>query len=209
MNMHFFEFDTLEKELENLPGLHRVAFAAACCERMLPNYSAFCRMYDFGNPSVLRNALDEVWEILQGKPVEPVKIYQLIEPFHSQDVVPDSLDFGGDSYEAVEAMDAICKTLTACIESTTEMIVLVAKCARTTIESYITYLNESGNFCSGRNGEEQFCSEIDSHPFALREMAKEAEDLQRLKETETLNRDFLEWLRTSSHNNGKSLIDLS
>ncbi|MEZ2250370.1 hypothetical protein [Microcoleus sp.] len=48
-----------------------------------------------------------------------------------------------------------------------------------------------------------------SHPFAVREMAKEAEDLQRLKETETLTRDFLEWLRTSSHNNGKSLIDLS
>ena len=67
MNMHFFEFDTLEQQLENLPGLHRVAFAAACCERMLPNYSAFCRMYDLGNPSVLRNALDEVWEILQGK----------------------------------------------------------------------------------------------------------------------------------------------
>jgi hypothetical protein len=47
--MDFFEFDPLEKELEDLPGLHRVAFAAACCERMVPNYSAFYRMYDWGD----------------------------------------------------------------------------------------------------------------------------------------------------------------
>ena len=52
------------------------------------------------------------------KAVDPVKIGQLIEPFRSDDVAPDSLDFGGASYEAVEAMDAICKTLAACIEST-------------------------------------------------------------------------------------------
>ena len=45
--------------------------------------------------------------------------------------------------------------------------------------------------------------------FAVRELTKQSEDLQRLKEAETLDRDFLEWLRTSFGNNGRSKIDLS
>jgi hypothetical protein len=48
-----------------------------------------------------------------------------------------------------------------------------------------------------------------SHPLAVREMAKQQEDLQRLKEVETLEQDFLEWLRTSYDNDGKSVIDVS
>ena len=64
MNLHFFDLDTLEKELKKLPHLHRVAFATSICERMLPIYNAFCRMENWGDPSVLRKALDEIWQIL-------------------------------------------------------------------------------------------------------------------------------------------------
>jgi hypothetical protein len=51
--------------------------------------------------------------------------------------------------------------------------------------------------------------EVVIHPFTVREMTKQSEDLQQLKETGTLDRNFLEWLRTSFDNGGKSLIDLS
>jgi uncharacterized protein YjaG (DUF416 family) len=209
MNMHFFEFDTLEKELEDLPGLHRIAFAAACCERLLPNYSNFCRMVNWGDPRVPRAAIDEVWQILQGKPVDAEKINQLREDCGREDIFPSDLDLGDDCLESQEALIAIRATLVACIDPTVENIVRITNCARHTIEAYIPYKDTSFNITWEKDGEEQFCSAIASHPFAVREMAKEAEDLQRLKETETLNRDFLEWLRTSSHNNGKSLIDLS
>jgi uncharacterized protein len=40
-------------------------------------------------------------------------------------------------------------------------------------------------------------------------MAKENEDLQRLKEVETLEPEFLQWLRTSFDNSGKSIMDTS
>ena len=70
MNLHLYKFDALEKELERLPPLYRIAFAASCCERLLPNYNAFSCMENLGDPSVLRNALNEVWQILQGKPVD-------------------------------------------------------------------------------------------------------------------------------------------
>jgi hypothetical protein len=39
--------------------------------------------------------------------------------------------------------------------------------------------------------------EVASHPFTIREMAKQSKELQRLKESEALDQDFLEWLRTS------------
>ncbi|MEH1797513.1 MULTISPECIES: DUF416 family protein [unclassified Nostoc] len=48
-----------------------------------------------------------------------------------------------------------------------------------------------------------------NHPFTVREMAKQSEDLQHLQETPTLTTEFLQRLRTSSENGGKSLLDLS
>jgi uncharacterized protein len=207
--MHFFELDTLKRELENLPELHRVAFAAACCERLLPNYNAFCKIFNWGVPEVPRVALDEVWQILQGKLVDPVKVNQLREDCGREDVFPDCLEFGDDSLEPQEALVALRATLTACLDPTVENIVYTVKSARHTIEAYIPYKDTSFNITWEKDGEEQFCSAIASHPFAVREMAKEAEDLQRLKETETLERDFLEWLRTSFNNDGKSSIDLA
>ncbi|MEH2094220.1 DUF416 family protein [Nostoc sp.] len=38
MNLNFFEFDTLQEELKQLPTPHQLAFAASVCERLLPNY---------------------------------------------------------------------------------------------------------------------------------------------------------------------------
>ncbi len=48
---------------------------------------------------------------------------------------------------------------------------------------------------------------IANHPLAVRELAKENEDLQRLKEAKTLDCELLKWLRTSFNNDGKSIID--
>jgi uncharacterized protein len=206
--MHFFEFDTLKKELEDLPELHRVAFAAACCERMLPNYNAFCKIFNWGVPEVPRIALDEVWEILQGKLAYPARVNQLKEDCGREDVFPDSLDFAGDALDPQEVLIAIRATLTACLDPSVENIVYTVESARNTIEAYIPYKDTSFNVSREQDGREKFREAIANHPFAVREMAKEAEDLQRLKETETLDRDFLEWLRTSFNNDGKSLIDV-
>jgi hypothetical protein len=68
---------------------------------------------------------------------------------------------------------------------------------------------EDANPNWGRRPLEEQRREIASHPFAVREMAKQTEDLQRLKNAEILDKELLLWLRTSSSNNGKSLIHLS
>jgi uncharacterized protein len=201
MNLRFYDFESLEKELEGLPTLHRIAFAAACCERLLPNYNAFAREESWGAPSLLRAALDEVWQILEGKPVDIATLKKLRNACDSDDIVPHSDDFCGYVAEAQEAAIAIYKTLDACIEEQTlQHVIEAAERVAFTIEFSTDWdvLIET----------EEYIETVARHPFTVREMAKQNEILERLKSTKELNHDFLEWLRTSFDNDGKSLIDL-
>lgn len=200
MNLRFYDFETLEKELEGLSTQHRIAFAAACCERLLPNYNAFAREESWGAPSLLRTALDEVWQILKGKPVDVATLQKLRSACDSDDIVPHSDDFCGYVAEAQEAAIAIYKTLDACIEPTLQHIIEVAERVAFTIE-FSTDWDVSIET-------EKYIETIARHPFTVREMAKQNEILERLKNTKELNYDLLEWLRTSFDNGGKSLIDL-
>jgi hypothetical protein len=210
MNLNLYKFDALEKELEGLPPLHRIAFAASCCERLLPNYNAFSFLEKWGDPSVLRTALNEVWQILQGKPVDAALIRRLIED--CEGVIPDSDDFTSANLiydvEAEEAAIAICNTLEACLNPTLQQIIRVANCVTNTIDAFIPHGDKSFNISESKVGLKKLEEAIASHPLAVREMAKQSEDLRFLKQAEKLNPDFVECLCTSFNNDGKSLIDL-
>lgn len=210
MKQPFFDLDALEQELRQLSPLHQVAFAASICERMLPNYNAFSRMENWGNPSVPRKALDEIWQLLQGKPADVAKVRQLREDCGREDVFPEEDDFVDSYYvfEAQEALFALRATLLAYLDSNLQNIIQVVKCARfNTIESFIIARDKSFQANPHEDELEVIAEAIARHPLAVREMAKENEDLQRLKEIETLEPSFLEWLRTSFDTDGKSIID--
>jgi len=51
--------------LRQLDARQRIAFMAALSERMAPNYALYAGMSGQGNPSVLNNVLDLVWERLK------------------------------------------------------------------------------------------------------------------------------------------------
>lgn len=50
------------ESLAKLPIKQQAAFAAYLCERMLPNYQLFSQQSQWGDPSILRGALDVCWE---------------------------------------------------------------------------------------------------------------------------------------------------
>ena len=156
---------------------------------------------------VPREVLDEIWQILKGKGTETAKVIQIQEELTK--VIPDGDDFGGCEYcyEAQEALLAINATLEAYLYSNLERIVSVSKAARSTIDIFIQH-EDPLNVSIKKDGWEKVKEALASHPLAVREMAKQTEDLQRLKEIKTLDKDFLEWLRTSYDNDGKSLIDI-
>ena len=66
MAMFRFEEAQLVAELDRLPLQLRVAFAAACAERLLPAYVAFSAQTGRGNPAALRDILTRVWDDLCG-----------------------------------------------------------------------------------------------------------------------------------------------
>ncbi|KYC37631.1 hypothetical protein WA1_39910 [Scytonema hofmannii PCC 7110] len=212
MNLYFFDMDSLEQELKQLSPLHRVAFAASICERMLPNYNAFSRMENWGNPLVPRKALNEIWQALQRKSADEVQLLQLAEDCVREDICPDSDDFFDSYYlfEAQEALFAIHATLHAYLNPTSlQFILQVVKGVRfNTIELFIRARDESFNASQYKDKKAQLDA-ITNHPLAVREMTKENEDLQRLKEMKILDCNFLEWLCTSFDNGGKSIIDAS
>ncbi|OUL35327.1 hypothetical protein BV375_02410 [Nostoc sp. 106C] len=209
MNLKLYEFDVLEAELTWLLSAHRLAFAAACCERLLPNYSLVRQEDGWGDPSILRNALNEVWFFIQGQPISGEQIRQLLKV--CSEVVPHADDVSGSQYdvEAQEAASAICFSLEACLDPTPKNIIKVAKSVMNTIDGYLTAMKdiENPNWWDEKSLEEQK-KEFALHPLAMREIAKQSEDLQSLKNVDKLDSSFLEWLRTSSDNQGKSLINL-
>ncbi|MBH8573199.1 DUF416 family protein [Nostocaceae cyanobacterium CENA369] len=85
----------------------------------------------------------------------------------------------------------------------------VAEEIHETLFEYIDYLCQCEDEYSEDMSHEELVEIVSNHPFTVREMAKQSEDLQRLRETPTLTAEFLQWLRTSSENGGKSLLDLS
>jgi hypothetical protein len=107
-------------------------------------------MYDWGNPEVPRAALNEVWEVLAGKPVAPSTVLQLREYCSREDVFPDSLELGDDCLEPQEVLIALRATLQAYIEPTVQNIIQVAKCARNTTTARL--IPASGSISNRRYG---------------------------------------------------------
>ncbi|MGB3510995.1 MAG: DUF416 family protein [Microcoleaceae cyanobacterium] len=208
MKPRFYDLDFLKEELEQLPHLHRVAFAACICERMLPMYNKFSQIENWGQPSVLRETLDEVWLILQGKPIDSSKINRLMKYYDREDVFPNIEDYEFCNleylYEAHFTASALCCILDGLLKQNLEYIMAVVKEARFyTIEGFIS---ERDNLIEVGNLKYEM-ELIANDPLAKQELTKEMEDLQKLKNTDKLEPELLEWLRTTS--SGKSLIDSS
>ncbi|MEH2283617.1 MAG: DUF416 family protein [Nostoc sp.] len=210
MNLKYDQLDILEKEMEKLSSLHRIVFATACCERLYPHYDILLRIVreeGWDGEDLFRIALDEIWQFLAGKKVDVVRFRQLYSDCDQS--YPSDYE-NVDTPEAQRAADAILNTLELCIDRTTQQTISVVKEIDETLFMYIDYLRcESEDEYLEDISHEELVEIVANHPFTVREMAKQSEDLQRLQETPTLTPKFLQWLRTSSENGGKSLLDLS
>ncbi|MEH2217528.1 MAG: DUF416 family protein [Nostoc sp.] len=209
MNLKYGQLDILEQELETLLPMHRIAFAAACCERLFPNYGIFLRdikEQGWNEKDPIREALEEIWEFLVGKNVDAARFRQLLS---NCERYPYDYE-NEETAESQRAAWAICSTLELCLEPTLSNIISVAKHIEETLFEYLDCeMSEFENANWDKKSHKQVLEVIANHPFTIREMAKQSEDLQHLQETPTLTTEFLQRLRTSSENGGKSLLDLS
>ena len=74
-----FDEPELVARLSRLPSKLRVVFAALCAERQLPNYIRFSERSGLGDPKVLREALESIWQDVQGQPLTKAQLETMIE----------------------------------------------------------------------------------------------------------------------------------
>ncbi len=87
--------------LEKLESWQHVTFMASLCERMYPNYQAFCLETGFGEPQLYRRILDLIWETLVVKDAK-VNFDSQLEKL--EEAIPSSDDY--DIYGVYPAIDA-------------------------------------------------------------------------------------------------------
>lgn len=91
----------IHKRMEKLGSWQHYTFMACLCERMYPNYQAFCHQTGFGEAAIYRRILDLVWETLVVKGAK-VNFDSQLEKL--EDAIPDADLF--EVYGVYPAIDA-------------------------------------------------------------------------------------------------------
>lgn len=194
-----FDEKRLKKRLAALPAPHRVAFAAACCERMLPNYEAFVALERWGDPSVARGALDRVWQSLEGHPLGRAEVAELYEACVG--VVPDTEDFtslfvgaGGN------AVASVAYTLQCTLDGDPTQATLPGRLAVESLEAYLARVNDPET--GAHAADPSFFEQLWRYPLMTAELDKQERDLETLSRAAELTPALLEELRQSSRRAG-------
>ena len=169
--------ERIEGELTPLSHAQRLAFAAACCERALPNYVAFSRAAHWGDSAILRTSLDFVWRFIEGAEFLPDESILLEQRCES--VTPDLDDFPDPSVDVLAAAGQEAAFMTRLLlqfhrENQLTYALRISTFARDTIDMYVQVLEELDP------ADPQLDNKIARHPLALRETEKQERDLRAL-----------------------------
>jgi len=127
--MHVRGFDEAKvlSDLARLPERHRVAYASACAERLLPLYAWFEQVESWGDSTVLEHAIARAWNWIKGQ-TDRIAIRDAIAA--CEQVTPDTEDFrSGLVSRALDAATAIAQTLDSCLDPSPETVVQAGEIA--------------------------------------------------------------------------------
>ncbi len=201
--MERFDVHSLESVLASLTShRHRLAFGAAVSERLFPNYQAFSDEVHWGAPNVLRNALDFIWQVVEGGTLTLSQIREL--QAECRLATPDSERFQSRlTSAALDAASAVHEVLEACYRDEPQRIAEVGALARDTVDMFV----------QKRDGidynDSTFEDRILADPLMRRELAKQRSELAILDRTGVLSPGFIREFRESATYGGKGSIDLN
>lgn len=189
----------LIKNLRPLYNEYRVAFAASCCERLVPNYNAFCIIENWGNPEVLYGALEKVWVYVEGGSLSKEDIDSLI--LSCKEIIPDTEDFYSIFTElAVNSVAAIIYTLRSIIETDLDELANVGGLAVESVESYLSAVNDPK--IGVHSADKAFDTWLKRAPLLVSELNKQQEDIQFLESWMGERKELIQILRQSSKTRG-------
>ena len=196
--MDFNEAD-LENRLKNLTHEGRIAFGASCCERMLPNYKKFVGIEQWGDYDFFRKTLDKIWK----QTYEPKAPQDRLDKLKQQvfDLLPDEEEFESIyvSY-ALEAGATVRNMLKYCQTRDVKYLLAVVNLLIATVDLFVQEKHDMDS--QDPQLEEKIIQDI----FMQKELKKQLEDLELLKNQKTFNESYIKVFRSSVE--GKSNIEL-
>ena len=194
-----FDKDLLTAELAKLPSLHQVAFAASCCERLLPNYLAFCTMEQWGKPVFLKQMLGTIWDYLEGQTFDSQQLSEWTTII--REVIPHTEDFFSLFVSvALRAATSIIYTLDCCLDRETNKVGMIADYAIGTLYQYLVCINDPET--EGHIDDDNLYKYVMDAPLMQAELKKQQDDLQLLHSQQELTTPFLRQMRHASSNLG-------
>ena len=168
MTIPFDEASVLRK-LHGLAVASRVAFAAACAERLFPAYEAFSELAGRGDARALGDMLSRVWEDLLGRKMDPNELQADIEC--CMDLIPgeDEEPWLDDQPYADDAASAVAYTLRALQRADSQESAWAARRAYEAVDHHVTHR-------LGIDDEAQ----VAGHPVVEAELLRQRRDLDEL-----------------------------
>lgn len=156
--------------LAKMQAHQQLAFGAACCERMVPNYETFVQEANWGDVGPLRRALDSVWDACRGSIPSEGQLREMLS--QCEQAAPDSEDF--TSLHVSSAQDAafgICALLDFLLGGDLDRIVSVPRLSTDSVDLIV---QERGHMDPGDPHLER---KILEHHLMQQELVRQRRDL--------------------------------
>ena len=139
-------------QLESFQPRARTAFAALCCERLLPNYQAFQVSEQWGDLSRLSASMDTVWNYVLGHIIDETRVLELQAGCKA--VAPDTEEYSSLYAElALTTASAVYMVLQTVLDKEAQTAVSVAELALTAVDEYLNRVTQPFLIVHGSNNE--------------------------------------------------------
>ena len=152
------------EQLNKLDFSKQLVFAYLACERLYPNYCYFSKNYEFGNPKVLRKAIDYISDNIFNYSPDTNTINLFIQQLDAN--IPEPADY--DTILASSALDSctsIIEALNYLLDKQTSRLNNISTMATDTADMYIQQKEDLDY-----NNDKDFQKKIDSHPIMQKEV---------------------------------------
>jgi len=183
--------------LRQLDARQQTAFMAALSERLIPNYALYASMSGSGDPSVLHNVLDLVWERLR---VKSARIDFDKQADKLAAVEPPEADDSFGARRATEAVMALTTLLDTLRGEAPEAVLDVSQLSRNGVRAYI-------EMTEGSEDAERLDALFREHELMQDERAFQQAVLEAVEDDPNL--ESLSDLRLLGRNQGVSNLGLS
>ena len=190
----------LVERLTSLTPEGRQAFAASCCERMIPNYEAFVLTEGVADSKACRQALDAIWRWLSGERISEQEIRNLRN--RCQEAISDPERFGSLWCGlATNAVSAIMDALDCCVNGSPQSAANTGILADDTVYEYISRVDEPLTSSQVQERGTGFDLWIMEHPLKKQELQKQEADIE-LFAAHLLTPESNQYLRQSARSFG-------